>query len=100
MENPKFNVKAKLWLYNGAAAWHFLTIPKKLSKDLDRLFSGIKGGFGSIPVVATIGSTIFRTSIFKDTKIGSYLLPIKKEVRKKELIKIGDTVKFTLEIRV
>ncbi len=54
---------------------------------------------GSLPVIATIGKTIWKTSIFPDKKICSYLLPLKAEVRKKELLREGDKIKLSLEIK-
>jgi hypothetical protein len=47
----------------------------------------------------TIGQTVWKTSIFPDSKSGSYLLPLKAEVRKKEKIGVGDTLTFSIEIR-
>lgn len=55
-------------------------------------------GFGSIPVMVTIGKTSWKTSIFPD-KDKAYLLPLKKEVRAKENLKEGDTAKVTIEVR-
>ncbi len=73
-----------LWKYLGKAAWHFVTVPTDVSQDIDYFFSLDKKGFGSLPVEVKIGQTTWKTSIFTDKKLGSYLLPIKAEVRKKE----------------
>jgi hypothetical protein len=51
-----------------------------------------------VPVKATIGKTSWRTSIFPDSKSGSYVLPVKAGVRKKEKLEEGDTVALTLEV--
>ena len=92
-------VKAKVWLYPGMAGWQFATIPKKQSRIITQTYGAMKKGWGSLPVIAVIGKTKWKTSIFPDRKIGAYLLPLKAEVRKKESIKVGDTVSLTLEIR-
>ena len=55
-------------------------------------------GWGSIRVTTTIGHTIWKTSIFPDSKAGAYLLPVKADVRKKEKIKDGDAVTVKLKI--
>lgn len=55
-------------------------------------------GWGSVRVEATIGTTTWTTSVFPDAKTGSFLLPIKKEVRNAEGIGEGDRVRFTLTI--
>ena len=49
-------------------------------------------------VNATIGATTWETSIFPDTKSGSYLLPVKAEVRRREGVEDGDAVTVTLEL--
>ena len=95
-----YRIRAKAWLYPGMAGWHFLTIPKKKSLEITKLFGILKQGWGSLPVVATLGKTSWKTSIFPDKKRGAYLLPLKAEVRKKEGIKAGDTVACFVEIRI
>lgn len=88
----KFSVKAKVWKWDGPAAWFFAYIPDKESKALKKLPRG--RGFGSIRVRATIGKTSWDTSVFP-TKEGPYLLPVKADVRKKESIEDGDVVRIT-----
>lgn len=101
MIKNKFNMRAKVWLYPAQhAAWHFITLPKKQSGEITKRFGLLKRGWGSLPVVVTMGDTSWRTSIFPDKKQGAYLLPLKAEVRKKEKIKAGDMVLFSLEVRV
>ncbi len=98
MQNQKYQITAKVWLYNGKGAWYFITLPKDESKQI-KFFAGHTGSaFGSIRVTTTIGRTSWKTSIFTDNKAGAYLLPIKAEIRKKEKIKEGDTIAVTLEI--
>ncbi len=77
--------KTKLWRWsaNSKGSWFFVTLPKKLSKDI-KSKQKRRVGFGSIRVIATIGQTSWSTSIFPSTEIEAYVLPIKKEVRKKE----------------
>ena len=79
------------------AGWHFTGIPKKESEEIKKV-SKVKAGFGSIPVIATIGKTQWKTSIFPDKKSGTYLLPLKAQVRKKENIFSNDTVYLTIEL--
>ncbi|MDX1975205.1 MAG: DUF1905 domain-containing protein [Rickettsiales bacterium] len=90
--------KANIWLYQGKAAWHFVTLPKAISQEIRVLSFDKKAAWGSVRVSVTIGSTSWKTSIFPDTKAGAYLLPIKSDVRKKEKITSGDTVKISITI--
>ena len=98
LRGKKFKIKSKAWLYPGMGGWHFITIGKKQAKDIDRKFGMMKRGWGSLPVSAKVGKSEWKTSIFPDRKTGTYLLAIKSAIRKKENIKIGDTVKITIEI--
>lgn len=82
------------------AGWHFLSLPKKDAEDVRKRYGSYARGWGSLPVTITIGKTSWKTSIFPDRKSGTYLLPLKADVRKKEDIGAGDTVKFTIEILV
>ncbi|RJQ36691.1 DUF1905 domain-containing protein [Candidatus Parcubacteria bacterium] len=96
----RYEMRAKVWLYPGMAGWHFVTLPKKQSDEIKKVFGVIKRGWGSLPVNVTIGKSKWRTSIFPDTKAGAYLLPLKAEMRKREGIVAGQTIPFSLEIRV
>lgn len=81
------------------AGWYFLSVPKKDSEDIKKRFGKKQRGWGSLPVVVTLGKTSWKTSIFPDKKSGSYLLPLKADVRKKEGIFSGDKVSFSIEIK-
>ncbi len=93
-----FAVKAAVWLYQGEAAWHFVSIPKDVSETMRDRFAGIARGWGSLRVEVTIGGTSWNTSVFPDKKSGMYLLPIKADVRKKENIAAGQTVTMRVEV--
>jgi hypothetical protein len=95
-----YKIQAKVWLYPGMAAWHFATLPKKISEKIKLAFGAMHAGFGSLPVNATIGRTSWKTSIFPDKKVGAYILPLKAQVRKAEKFKANDTIKISLQIRV
>jgi hypothetical protein len=98
MNNRKFEIRSEVWLYPGMAGWHFLSLPKKESGEIKEKFGKHKRGWGSIPVLVTINKTRWKTSIFPDKKSGSYLLPLRAEVRKKEGIFARDTVSFIVEL--
>lgn len=98
--NRHFKIRAKLWRYSaGAAAWHFLTLPKKQSAYIKQHFGLLQNGWGSVRVSITVGKTTWLTSIFPDNKAGTYLLPIKAAVRRNEKLTDGKSVSFTVEIR-
>lgn len=49
-------------------------------------------------VVVQVGDTAWATSIFPDKESGSYLLPLKADVRKAERILEGATLRYRLTI--
>lgn len=95
-----YQIKTKVWLYPGKAGWYFVTIPKKVAQDIDFYFSLEKRGFGSLPVSVAIGKTDWKTSIFPDSKNKTYMLPIKKDVRQKEEIKVKDSINLQVTINL
>lgn len=54
--------------------------------------AGPPRGFGSVRVEATVGGTTWRTSVFPDSRGGSYVLPVKRAVREAEDLDDGDQV--------
>lgn len=93
-----YKFSEKVWLYPGETAqWHFVTIPKKESREIKDRFKGISRGFGSVPVEVMLGITTWKTSIFPDKRSGTYFLPLKASVRKVEDIEAGDIVDFSLK---
>lgn len=98
MKKNVFKVQSKVWRYPGMAGWHFFSVPKKESKEIKERFGAKQRGWGSLPVLVTIGKTSWNTSIFPDSKEGGYILPLKAIVRKKENLYEGDKVTVTLSV--
>ncbi len=90
-----------MWLYPGETGnWHFISLPKKAAAEIKKSFGGLSRGWGSLRIEAIIGKTSWKTSVFPNKKRGTYVLPIKADVRKKEDINAGDKVKVKLTILV
>lgn len=85
-------------MYPGEAAWHFLTLPTEVSDEITDLTGGERRGFGSVRVEVTIGGSTWQTSLFPDKSAGSYVLPLKKAIRRAEGIGEGDTADVSLEL--
>lgn len=94
---PLWEFEADLWEHDGDAAWCFVTLPLEVADEV-RLVSGPPTGFGSVRVEARVGATTWRTSVFPDKSSGSYLLPVKKEVRRAESLEVGDPVRLRLAV--
>ena len=91
-------VTAPVWLWSeGKGRWHFLTVPAEEAVEIKAHGFGIRRGFGSVRVSATINGVIWRTSVFPQ-KSGGYILPIKADVRRRAGISAGDEVTLSLEL--
>jgi hypothetical protein len=93
-----FAFSAPLWQHPGADGWHFVSVPAEISDDIADLTASTRRGFGSVRVTVTVGSTTWQTSVFPDSKSGTYLLPMKKSVRTAEQLVAGAAVEAQLEI--
>lgn len=96
----QFSFSAPIWRWQGnaPATWHFVTVPPEIAHGV-RLMSGAPAtAFGSIRVGARIGSKAWKTSLFPDSKSGSYLLPVKAEVRRAVGIAEGDMIEVELSL--
>lgn len=98
-DNPSHKISARVWEWEGKGAWHFITIEKEQGKEIKNDWHWPRRGFGSIPVKVTLEKTVWITSVFPE-KGGSFLLPIKREIRFAENAKKGDTITLSLEVLV
>lgn len=85
------------WDARDDASWYFTAVPPELSEDI-REIPRPHRGFGSVRVRARIGESEWATSIFPDSKSGSYVLPLKKAVRDAENLVQGGSVTVRLDV--
>lgn len=97
MNDFEFDFKLRLHIWDGPAPWYYFELPEKESLYIRKEFRHLHRGWGSLPVVAQIGDTTWKTSIFWEKK-GQYLLFVKKEVRVKEKITNGPVVEIKIEL--
>ncbi|MCZ8181513.1 MAG: DUF1905 domain-containing protein [Beijerinckiaceae bacterium] len=90
----EFTAPLKVW--SGPAAWFFVALPQAEAGMIRMAVP--RRGFGSVRVKARIGEARWTTSIFPDTKAGTYLLPVKAAIRKAERLSDGDPVTVELLI--
>lgn len=87
---------APLWLWSaGKGSWHFITVPQVESLEIRAESFASRGGFGSVRVEAVIGDVRWRTSVFPQ-KEGTYLLPVKADVRRRAGIAAGEDVTVSI----
>ncbi|MFN7161330.1 MAG: DUF1905 domain-containing protein [Candidatus Gracilibacteria bacterium] len=100
MAVSEFTFSAQIWIYEGPASWHFVSLSVDISKDVKAHFHGASRGWGSLPVNVSIGNTIWKTSIFPDSKKAMYILPLKADIRKKEQLVSGQEITCSIEIKI
>lgn len=98
--SARYDFTAKLWRAKAAAAWHFVTAPGDLSKQIRTIAGAKLNAFGSLRVTAAIGDTSWKSSLFFDTKADAFLLPVKAEVRRKAGVSVGDEVNVAVVIEL
>lgn len=93
-----YEFNAKLWEWRGQGAWCFVSLPAEYYDEIRLVANSPRRGFGSQKVEVTIGKSVWRTSIFPESKTNTYILPVKKEIRIKERITVG--AEITVGVRL
>ncbi len=87
-----------IWFWRGPAPWLFVTVPEEQCDALHAIAELVTYGWGMIPVMAQIGETEWKTSLFP--KDGRYLVPIRVSIQKAESLEEGDEVTIRLKVSV
>lgn len=93
----RYEAEGELWAYSGPGGWHFITLPPAIAEGI-RTVSGRLAPFGSLRVTASIGEVSWKTSLFADRKAGSFLLPVKVDVRRRAGLCAGQRTAYAVEI--
>ncbi len=91
--------EADLYRWKQDMSWVFVSLPLEAGEEIHDMPLP-RRGFGSVKVQVRTGTSEWLTSVFPDKASGSYVLPIKKAVRIKEQIDVGDTASFEIQIRL
>lgn len=83
--------------WRGPAPFLFLPVPEEHVDEVRYAARQASYGWGCVPTSARIGQTDFTTSLFPRGE--TYLLPIKVAVQRAEVVRLGDRVEATIEIR-
>ena len=94
----KYEFTARPWQHTAPNSWHFVSLPKAFSTEIRKALKPEEEGWGRLKATAKIGSSEWKTAIWFDTKMNTYLLPLKAEIRKKEMVATGKEVKIVLWI--
>lgn len=97
MSKGIYNFKGEVWRWPGDAGWHFVNLPKTLSKQIKGV--GKRYGAGFIKVDVSLGKSQWSTALFPHKDSEGYLLSIKQNIRKKENIWEGDIIKVSIILK-
>jgi hypothetical protein len=91
---------AELWIWDARRndSWTFVSLPADASEEIRHRAVGPPRGFGSVRVRVWVGGSVWTTSIFPDSVRGTYVLPVKRAVRKAERLDAGDVATVTVEV--
>lgn len=94
----RFEFTSPLWEWSTQSApWYFITVPDNVGDDI-REIPRMPRGFGAVRVRVTVGDSTWLTSLFPESRMGSYWLPVKKAVRQAEGLELGAPVVVRLEL--
>lgn len=88
----QYSFSAKVWQHNPPAGWFFVSMPVEMSKEIRQNAGWQEEGWGRLKATARIGKTEWKTAIWFVSKKGTYLLPLKAEIRKKENAEVGKNI--------
>ncbi len=101
----KFKSKVIVWHSGGhekgddSGAWRFARVPENISAKIKEMQKDrLRRGWGAIYAQAKIKKSEWTTSIFPDRHSGTYILPLKKEIRYQENLYDGIDIKVSIEI--
>ncbi|MEY3366917.1 MAG: hypothetical protein RI973_72 [Bacteroidota bacterium] len=94
----KYAFTAAVWLHPSPGGWHFVSVPKIIADEIRTNLSGLETGWGRLKATAAVGNSIWETAIWFDTKMNTYLLPLKAGIRKSENLAAGENVAVTIWI--
>jgi hypothetical protein len=96
--NPEteYSFKAKPFHHSPTGGWVFVALPVKVSAQIRQKHKWDEEGWGRLKARACINNTEWNSAIWFDTKQNTYLLPLKAEIRKKENIEAGKTLRVSV----
>ncbi|WP_422860009.1 DUF1905 domain-containing protein [Flagellimonas sp. S174] len=92
----KYQFKTKMWRHNAPGGWHFVSIPKDISKEIRKNLQWQEEGWGRMKAIARIDHVQWDTAIWFDSKADTYILPIKAEIRKKTKLEMDQKLSMAI----
>lgn len=97
----RYEFEAALWLWGArqSDSWTFVSLPTDVADEVLDVAAPAARGFGSVRVEVEVGSTTWHTSLFPSRSEGTYILPVKKAVRRAEGLTPGDVLTVRIRLR-
>jgi hypothetical protein len=92
----EYRFSGMIWQYPAQGGWHFISLPKIISSEIRSNLKWQEEGWGRLKAKAQIGSSAWETAIWFDTKLDTYLLPVKAEIRKSERLDVEKKIKVMI----
>lgn len=95
----KYQFTATIWQYSQPkGGWYFISLPSVISNEIRENLKWQEEGWGRLKATAKINNTEWETAIWFDTKMRTYLLPLKASVRKTNNLESGTNVEIIIRI--
>ena len=100
MSGPQLLFDGQLfaWYDDAPDSWVFVALPSELADRIEDSLTGPPRGFGSVRVQVALGGSEWTTSLFPSKELGTYVLPLKRDVRRAEDVEAGDVATFGLTV--
>ncbi|EYR64590.1 hypothetical protein N866_08030 [Actinotalea ferrariae CF5-4] len=97
---PTYEFESPVWVWDARKTdtWTFVSVPEAQADEILDLVGTRARGFGSVRVEVTVGGSVWRTSLFPDSRARTYVLPVKKAVRAAERLEAGATARVRITI--
>ena len=96
--SAEFTFEAELYEWDGPQSWVFAALPPTSPTSSTRSTGRPAAASARVGSRSVLGGQVWRTSIFPDSKSGTYVLPVKKEIRRKAGVDEGDRVEIDLSV--
>jgi hypothetical protein len=94
-----FEMTAEVWRSDGPGDRYFVTLPDDVAQAVREKFGGSHQAVGSLPVSVALGRSIWSTSLYADHDANSYVIAIKDDVRRRELVREGQVISLRFAIK-
>ncbi len=95
----EYQFTATIWRYSSPkGGWYFVSLPPEISKEIRENLKWQEEGWGRLKTSAKINTNEWETNLWFDTKMNTYLLPLKAEIRREEDLDIDKFVNITISI--